>query len=142
MGFKPSGEEEKWAQQQDIDVKKEFSERCGHYTVNIKNSSKNIQEGRVSSGESSSEKSRPLIYPDELSELPEGVGIVSIFKSSPIKSKFTFSYRVPLYDMRPPKDEFTVPHYLNEEKIYYDIQYRNSLVYKPAQKRNKFDFDF
>ncbi|EKE02485.1 MAG: hypothetical protein ACD_20C00379G0002 [uncultured bacterium] len=27
MGFKPSGEEEKWAQQQDIDVKKEFSER-------------------------------------------------------------------------------------------------------------------
>lgn len=27
MGFKPSGEEEKWAKQQDIDVKKEFSEQ-------------------------------------------------------------------------------------------------------------------
>jgi len=126
----------------DDKTKKEFSERCGHYTISSKNSSKNVQDGKVSSGESSQEKSRPLIYPDELSELPEGIGIVSIFKSSPVKSRFTFSYKVPLYSMKPPKEEFVVPHYLNEEKIYYDINYRNSLVFKPAQKKNKFDFDF
>ncbi len=116
----------------------EFSKRCGNITVETEttSASKGKKDDSSSTTTSISVDSRPLIYPAELAALKPNSGecIVSILQQSPLRSIFTPSYKVPLYDMRKPRDVYRVPSPIDEQSMYYDIKIRNQKVLRGGKK--------
>lgn len=93
----------------------EFSKLCGNYTVDATSVGTNTQTKEISPHISL--KERPLIYPTELAKLNSGkeIGnaIVSIFGYSPIKSKFTPSFKTHLYRFIKQKSKSNAPRYFD-----------------------------
>jgi type IV secretory pathway TraG/TraD family ATPase VirD4 len=133
----------------DQKTKEEFSKNCGNVTVEIENKSKSNQAGtresagNVSTTTSSNTVSRPLIYPEELDHLDraKGEAVVNMFSEYSIRSIFTPTYKCPIYDMKRVPEDFKPSGYLDEKKVYYDIEKRNSVVLEDEDDDDD-DFDF
>ena len=86
----------------DIATCEEFSKLCGNTTVNTNSVSSQLQDVHGNFNVSTQMQVRPLIYPSELQKLNNkqstGNAIVVTFGNDPIKTKFTPSYRCPLYE--------------------------------------------
>ncbi|MBE5746293.1 MAG: DEAD/DEAH box helicase [Clostridiales bacterium] len=117
----------------DIKTKEEFSKNCGNKTLIQTNTSESrssdIKSGRQTS---TSEQilSTALIPPEELDHLKEGEVIVNMFKEFSLRSTFTFAHKNPYYNLTPAKEEYRPGHSLDKDKVSYDIQERNKLVFK------------
>jgi type IV secretion system protein VirD4 len=120
----------------DLKTINDFSRLCGNYSI----ISKNINFGKQGdTSTSESVKERPLIYPSELQQLNShknmGNIIINVFGFPPIKSKFTPSFKCPVYKFEEAKKEEIIGEYFDEEKLYYNIIDRNKIKLKKIKDR-------
>ena len=117
----------------------EFSKRCGNYSIIQKNVSFSSSNDGV--GSSVSVKERPLIYPAELAQLNNnqdmGNAIVSIFGYSPIRSKFTPSFKSRFFVLEKTNQLLAEGKYFNEEKVFYNMLKRNEKFNKKVNRRSE-----
>lgn len=117
----------------------EFSKKCGNYSIIQKNVSFSSSNDGV--GSSVSVKERPLIYPTELAQLNNnqdmGNAIVSIFGYSPIRSKFTPSFKSRFFVLEKTNQLFAEGKYFNEEKVFYNMLKRNEKFNKKVNRRSE-----
>ncbi len=113
----------------DLGTCKEFSELCGNMTVVTKGSS---SAGKSDVNYSQNLQTRPLIYPSELqklnNKLSTGNSIVVTFGNYPLKTAFTPSYKVPLYENGAMDTDELEDRLFEEDVIFYDITKRNQIV--------------
>jgi len=113
----------------DMGTCKEYSELCGNITVVTTSTSGSAQSNDISI--SSQTQVRPLIYPSELQRLnhPGDIGhsIIVTFGNYPLKTYFTPSFVVPLYQMGK-MDTSDTERFFDEDKILYNIKDRNNAV--------------
>jgi len=123
----------------DAKTKEEFSKMCGQITVKTQSESKGEKDSK---SKTTSETSRPLIYPEELELLPKNTYIVKMFRENPAKVVFTpYFQALNVYDVQPLVDnEFHPSNTLNEKAVFYDIGERNRIVL--GNKSDFDDFDF
>jgi len=123
-------------------TKEEFSTRIGQTSVEVKTTGKSKTKSETTKSTNVQKVSRALITPDELGYLKEGEMIVSVFREKPIRSTFTFSYKVPMYNMNPLPEKYVAPKYLDEKAVFYDIRERNKIVLKgtPGNDDDYFGF--
>ena len=111
----------------DLKTIEEFSKKCGNYSLVQRNVSFSSSNSGV--GSSMSVKERPLIYPTELQQLnnPNDMGnaIVNVFGFSPIKAKYTPSYKSKYFVLEKTIQQLSSGKYFNEEKVFYNIEDRN-----------------
>ena len=128
----------------DAKTKEEFSKLCGEVSLELENVTESKSDKKEQGKSTTTSKqivTRPLIGPYELGQLPQGTAIVKIFQNDPIKTPFTPYYKIPEIDSSVLEDEYVPSQPFDEEKIYYDVKKRNSLIFKP--KSSGFDpFDF
>ena len=117
----------------------EFSKKCGNYSIIQKNVSFSSSNDGV--GSSVSVKERPLIYPTELAQLNNnqdmGNAIVSIFGYSPIRSKFTPSFKSRFFVLEKTNQLLAEGKYFNEEKVFYNMLKRNEKFNKNVNRRSE-----
>ena len=117
----------------------EFSKKCGNYSIIQKNVSFSSSNDGV--GSSVSVKERPLIYPTELAQLNNnqdmGNAIVSIFGYSPIRSKFTPSFKSRFFVLEKTNQLLAEGKYFNEEKVFYNMLKRNEKFNKKVNRRSE-----
>ena len=117
----------------------EFSKKCGNYSIIQKNVSFSSSNDGV--GSSVSVKERPLIYPTELAQLNNnqdmGNVIVSIFGYSPIRSKFTPSFKSRFFVLEKTNQLLAEGKYFNEEKVFYNMLKRNEKFNKKVNRRSE-----
>ncbi len=123
-------------------TKEEFSTRIGQTSVEVKTTGKSKTKTETTKSTNVQKVSRALITPDELGYLKEGEMIVSVFREKPIRSTFTFSYKVPFYNMTPMPEKYVAPKYLDEDAVFYDIRERNKIVLKNSGSNDDDFFGF
>ncbi len=125
----------------DIGTCEEFSKLCGNMTVATNSISSQMQDTAGSLSVSSQMQSRPLIYPSELQKLNNkqdtGNAIVVTFGNHPIRTKFTPSYKCPLYEFAQMDLEEVRFHAFFAEDIYYDLGERNYLMLEGEDTEDK-----
>jgi len=115
----------------DIETCEEFSKLCGNMTVSTSSISTSMHDkGNVNV--SSQLQTRPLIYPSELMKLNNktdtGNAIIVTFGNYPLKTKFTPSYKCPLYQMGTMDlSEVRMNAFFGDE-VFYDLEERNYIV--------------
>jgi type IV secretory pathway TraG/TraD family ATPase VirD4 len=113
----------------DMQTCKEYSELCGNITVSTTSTSGSAHS---ETNYSTSYQVRPLIYPSELQRLNHpgdiGHGIVVTFGNYPLKTYFTPSFKVPLYQFGEMDSSELEEHSFNERDAFYDINRRNNRV--------------
>jgi len=116
----------------DIDTCKEFSELCGNISVSTKSVSTSTAKDADGYNVSESIQSRPLIYPSELQKLNNkattGNAIIVTFGNYPLKTKYTPSYKCPLYKMGQMKLPGANENTFFGEDVYYDLGERNYII--------------
>ncbi len=146
----------------DVGTQKEISDKAGKTSVKVKNVNTSKTEGSKESGggskstsESENSQERPLIFPEQLSQLPYQTCIVLLSKTPAFYSKISFMinfWKTPhsCYDKVKTHDDYRANKYLDENKVFYDIHpYIDKYVDKKdssgGKKKNLFDdfnFDF
>lgn len=116
----------------DIDTCEEFSKLCGNMTVSTSSISSSLGDKQGNVNVSSQLQTRPLIYPSELQKLNNktdtGNAIIVTFGNHPLKTKFTPSYKCPLYQMGTMDlSEVRMNAFFGDE-IYYDLEERNYII--------------
>lgn len=114
----------------DIETCEEFSKLCGNYTVSTSSVSGNTGgSSKEGINVSTSLQQRPLIYPSELQRLNNkndtGNAIIVTFGNNPLRTKFTPSYKCPLYRMGTMDMSGLSTHAFFGNKVYYDLEERN-----------------
>ncbi len=121
----------------DIATCKEFSELCGNITVATTSTSATATS---ETNYSTSLQVRPLIYPSELQRLnhPGDIGhsIIVTFGNYPLKTYFTPSFNVPLYQIGAMDLSGIQERGFDENAVYYDITKRNNRLVKDSKKSN------
>ncbi len=118
----------------DIGTCKEFSELCGNMTVttNSVSSSTGDKSGQINY--SSQIQTRPLIYPSELQKLNNskdmGNAIIVTFGNYPLKTKFTPSFKCPMYKMGMMELDEIKSNAFFADDIYYDLDARNDVIFR------------
>lgn len=116
----------------DIGTCEEFSKLCGNTTVNTNSVSSSMQDVSGNLNISTQMQTRPLIYPSELQKLNNkqdtGNAIVVTFGNNPIKTKFTPSYKCPVYEFATMDMTEVNEHTFFGDDIYYDLEERNNIV--------------
>jgi type IV secretion system protein VirD4 len=130
----------------DIETCKEFSELCGNMTISTNSVSSQTGDKNGSYNVSTSIQTRPLIYPSELQKLNNktdtGNAILVSFGNNALKTKFTPSYKCPLYKFGKMKDEDMPENSFYGEDVFYDIEERNYLVLnKEEEEKELVQFD-
>ena len=124
---------------EDQKTREEFSKMCGDVSLETKTTSESKSESKEAGGTSkttqSQRQTRPLIYPYELGQLEKFHVIVKIFQQPAIKTEMTPFFKTPQFDKRSAPDEYVASKFLNEEKIFYDINIRNKKAMKNKTKR-------
>lgn len=117
----------------DIDTCKEFSELCGNMTVATKSVSTSAGDKAGQYSVSSQIQTRPLIYPSELQKLnnrtDSGNAIIVTFGNYPLRTKFTPSYKCPLYRTGEISLDSVRSNSFYGEDVFYDLGDRNYLVF-------------
>ncbi len=116
----------------DIETCEEFSKLCGNMTVSTSSISSSVGDKQGNINVSSQLQTRPLIYPSELQKLNNktdtGNAIIVTFGNFPLKTKFTPSYKCPLYQMGTMDlSEVRMNAFFGDE-IYYDLEERNYIM--------------
>lgn len=115
----------------DINTCKEFSELCGNMTVQTGSVSGSVM-GEKDINYSQQIQQRPLIYPSELQRLNNkestGNSIIVTFGNYPLKTKFTPSYRCPVYTFKEMDLTDVRKNVFFGEDVYYDLGRRNEIV--------------
>lgn len=116
----------------DIETCEEFSKLCGNMTVSTSSVSTSTVEARNGINVSSQLQTRPIIYPSELQKLNNqvntGNAVVVTFGNYPLKTKFTPSYRCPVYvKMKIPAEQWRSNSFYGDE-VFYDIRERNIII--------------
>ena len=121
----------------DIETCEEFSKLCGNMTVSTSSiSSSTNDKGNVNV--SSQLQTRPLIYPSELMKLNNktdtGNAIIVTFGNYPLKTKFTPSYKCPLYQMGTMDLTDVRMNAFFGDEVFYDLEERNYIVASMQQE--------
>ena len=115
----------------DIETCEEFSKLCGNMTVSTSSVSSTMEKGS-SINVSSQLQTRPLIYPSELQKLNNktdtGNAIIVTFGNYPLKTKFTPSYKCPLYKMGSMDLTDVRMNAFFGDEVFYDLAERNYIV--------------
>ncbi len=123
----------------DINTCKEFSELCGNMTVQTGSVSGSVM-GDKDINYSQQIQQRPLIYPSELQRLNNrestGNSIIVTFGNFPLKTKFTPSYRCPLYKFTTMDLSETRKNIFIGEDVYYDLGRRNDIIIKEMEEKD------
>ena len=118
----------------DMGTCKEYSELCGNITIVTQSTSRSGSK-QAETNASQSLQTRPLIYPSELQRLNNkfstGNSIVVTFGNYPLKTRFTPSYKTPLYKMGMMSLDELEGRLFEEEEVFYDIERRNETVLAP-----------
>lgn len=116
----------------DIGTCEEFSKLCGNMTVSTNSISASMVDKAGNMNVSSQMQTRPLIYPSELQKLNNkndtGNAIVVTFGNNPIKTKFTPSYKCPLYKFGTMDLTEVRSNAFFGDEIYYDLAERNYIM--------------
>lgn len=116
----------------DIETCKEFSELCGNMTVSTSSVSSQTGDKSGQYNVSSQIQTRPLIYPSDLQKLNNksdtGNAILVSFGNYPLKTKYTPSYKCPLYIFGKMSDEEMIENSFYGEDVFYDLEERNYLM--------------
>lgn len=116
----------------DIGTCKEFSELCGNVTVSTRSVSASTGGKDGELNVSTQIQTRPLIYPSELQKLNNrestGNAIIVTFGNFPLKTKYTPSYRCPLYQMGQMDLSEARSNVFYADRVYYDVTRRNQIV--------------
>lgn len=116
----------------DIGTCKEFSELCGNVTVSTRSVSAGTGDKSGELNVSTQLQTRPLIYPSELQKLNNkestGNAIIVTFGNFPLMTKYTPSYRCPLYQFGQMDLTDVRSNVFIAERVFYDINKRNALV--------------
>ena len=116
----------------DIGTCKEFSELCGNMTVRTTSTSSQTGSKAGDINVSTQTQTRPLIYPSELQKLNNaestGNAIIVSFGNFPLKTKYTPSYKCPLYKFGMMDMEELRSHMFRADEVYYDLGRRNSII--------------
>ena len=124
-------------------TKEAFSKSCGEVQLTHEENSESKSKGKNPDGNSTTTQTsvqrttRPLISPDELSQLPFGTAIVKTFRSPPLKVKLDQFHKTPMFEKMLAKRPVSVSKSLNEEKVFFSIEKRNLKIYG---KPNRWDF--
>ena len=116
---------------EDPNTREAFSKSCGEIQLVTKEESKTENKGKESSTSLSTSQqrvTRPLVDPYELSLLPFGTGIVKIFRYNPLKIKPMPWYKTNQMTKYPPITAPRLGNSLDENRVFYDIDKRNSMV--------------
>ena len=113
----------------DMQTCKEYSELCGNITVASTSTSASAHSDV---NYSTSYQVRPLIYPSELQRLNHpgdiGHGVIVTFGNFPLKTYFTPSFKVPLYQTGEMDNSELEERSFDESEIFYDVRIRNEKV--------------
>ncbi len=113
----------------DIGTCKEFSELCGNVTVSTRSVSGSVGGKADELNVSTQIQTRPLIYPSELQKLNNkestGNAIIVTFGNFPLKTKYTPSYKCPLYQMGQMDLSDVRSNVFHADRVFYDIRKRN-----------------
>ncbi len=116
----------------DIGTCEEFSKLCGNMSVVSSSVSGSTGDHSGSINYSSQIQDRPLIYPSELMKLNNkkdtGNAIIVTFGNHPLRTKFTPSYKCPLYEMGAMDLTEVRSNMFFGEDVFYDLDERNYLV--------------
>lgn len=116
----------------DIATCEEFSKLCGNMSVSTTSVSSSTGDNTGEVNYSSQIQDRPLIYPSELMKLNNkkdtGNAIIVTFGNYPLKTKFTPSYKCPLYKFYTMDLSDVRANYFFGEEVFYDLDERNYLV--------------
>ncbi|MDO5408783.1 MAG: DUF853 family protein [Eubacteriales bacterium] len=111
----------------DIETCEEFSKLCGNMTVSTSSISSSGKKDELSV--SSQLQTRPVIYPSELQRLNNkndtGNAIIVTFGNHPLRTKFTPSYRCPLYKFSAMDLGEVRANAFFGEDVFYDLDERN-----------------
>jgi len=118
----------------DIETCKEFSELCGNMTVSTSSVSSSTGDKAGNLNVSTQIQTRPLIYPSDLQKLNNrestGNAIIVTFGNYPLKTKFTPSYKCPLYKFAQMDLTDVRSNVFYSEEVYYDLNRRNNMILK------------
>ena len=129
---------------EDQKTKEEYSKMCGEISMEMEDKSVSMSDKQGTDANRTTNKkvvNRPLIYPYELGQLPNGTAIVKIFQVNPIKTELTPWYKTPQFDKRKAADKYVPSKFLDEQEVYYDISVRNRKLTKNSSSSFD-DFDF
>jgi type IV secretion system protein VirD4 len=129
---------------EDQKTKEEYSKMCGEISMETEDKSVSVSDKQGTDANRTTNKrvvNRPLIYPYELGQLPNGTAIVKIFQVNPIKTELTPWYKTPQFDKRKAVEVYVPSRYLDEQAVYYDIAVRNKKFMKNVSSPFD-DFDF
>ena len=121
----------------DMQTCKEYSELCGNITIATTSTSASAHSD---TSYSTSYQVRPLIYPSELQRLNHpgdiGHGVIVTFGNYPLKTYFTPSFKVPLYQTGEMDNSDLEERSFDEREIFYDVRIRNQKVLeKPSASK-------
>lgn len=122
----------------DIETCEEFSKLCGNKTVSTQSVSSTLGDKTGNINVSSQVQTRPLIYPSELQKLNNknstGNAIIVTFGNYPLKTRFTPSYKCPLYEMKTMDLSQVRMNAFFGDEVYYDLDERNYIIASRQEK--------
>ena len=115
----------------DMNTCKEYSELCGNITVVTSTTSGSVNSTDINL--SNQTQVRPLIYPSELQRLnkPGNIGnsIIVTFGNYPLKTYFSPSFKVPLYQMGKMDTSDLSERFFDENSVLYSVSARNETIF-------------
>ena len=125
----------------DIPTCEEFSKMCGNMTVRTQSVSSGVKDKSGNVNISSQIQTRPLIYPSELTRLNNakstGNSIVVTFNNFPLMTKFTPSYKCPLYEFGQMDLTDVRNNVFFGDDVYYDLDERNYLILDQNEEKQE-----
>lgn len=125
----------------DIETCEEFSKLCGNKTVSTQSVSSSLGDKNGGINVSSQVQTRPLIYPSELQKLNNktstGNAIIVTFGNYPLKTRFTPSYKCPLYEMKTMDLSDVRMNAFFGDEVYYDLEERNYIIQMQEEERRQ-----
>lgn len=123
---------------EDQKTKDEFSKSCGEVQILHEETSttKNKNpDGKDTSSESKNiqRTTKPLIDPYELGMIPFGTAIVKLLRTNPIKVNYCQFHKTSQFAKELTGQKAVVSKSLNVEKVFYDIDKRNSVVFSKSR---------
>ena len=118
---------------EDTSTREAFSKSCGNVQLITREEQVTKNEGKDSTSQSTSLQTQktvvPLVDPYELSRLPFGQAIIKVFRYNPIRCNLAPFFKTPQMTQYPPLVLPRTSKYLDEAKVFYDIDKRNQVIF-------------
>lgn len=118
---------------EDQKTKDEFSKSCGEIMLTheeVSTTKNKNPDGKDTSSESKSiqRTTKPLIDPYELGQIKFGTSIVKLFRMNPMKLELCQFHKTAQFEKEFTPAQVALSHSLDVDRIFYDIDKRNSIV--------------